>query len=83
MNEPDAYAGEGRSALDSMFSPKSVAVIGATDREGSVGRTVLERLADSRFSRHAFMPSIRTTRKCSGSALTPRSATSRKKLTSP
>src|SRR5512135_682547 len=36
--------GEGRSALDSMFSPKSVAVIGATDREGSVGRTVLEQL---------------------------------------
>ncbi len=27
-----------------MFSPKSVAVIGATDREGSVGRVVLERL---------------------------------------
>ena len=44
MNESDEYAGEGRSALDSMFSPKSVAVIGATDREGSVGRTVLERL---------------------------------------
>ena len=40
----DAYAGEARSALDSMFSPKSVAVIGATDREGSVGRIVLERL---------------------------------------
>ena len=27
-----------------MFSPNTVAVIGATDREGSVGRTVLERL---------------------------------------
>jgi acetyltransferase len=35
---------EARSALDCMFSPKSVAVIGATDREGSVGRVVLERL---------------------------------------
>jgi len=44
MNEPDAYAGEARSALDSMFTPKSVAVIGATDREESVGRIVLERL---------------------------------------
>jgi acetyltransferase len=44
MNESDEYAGEGRSALDSMFSPKSVAVIGATGREGSVGRIVLERL---------------------------------------
>jgi acetyltransferase len=44
MNEPEGYAGEGRSALDCMFSPKSVAVIGATERDGSVGRTVLERL---------------------------------------
>src|SRR5579872_2681062 len=44
MNDPDRYAEEGRPGLDCMFSPKSVAVIGATDREGSVGRTVLERL---------------------------------------
>src|SRR5271169_1387681 len=44
MNESDEHAGGGRSALNCMFSPKSVAVIGATDREGSVGRTVLERL---------------------------------------
>src|ERR1700687_6010396 len=44
MNEPDANSGEARSALDSMFTPKSVAVIGATDREESVGRIVLERL---------------------------------------
>ncbi len=36
--------GEGRSVLDSMFSPQSVALIGATDKEESVGRTVLERL---------------------------------------
>jgi len=49
MNDPDECAGEGRSALDCMFSPKSVAVIGATDREGSVGRTVLERLRISAF----------------------------------
>lgn len=44
MNESSGHDGEGRSALDSMFSPNSVAVIGATDKEGSVGRTVLERL---------------------------------------
>src|SRR5271169_1254280 len=49
MNDSDEYADNGRSALDSMFSPKSVAVIGATDREGSVGRTVLERLHLSAF----------------------------------
>ncbi|MGA7793012.1 MAG: bifunctional acetate--CoA ligase family protein/GNAT family N-acetyltransferase [Candidatus Acidiferrales bacterium] len=44
MNEPDAYAGEFRSALEGMLNPKTVAVIGATDREESVGRIVLERL---------------------------------------
>jgi len=35
---------ENRSALECLFSAKSVAVIGATDRQGSVGRTVLENL---------------------------------------
>ena len=35
---------ENRSALECLFSAKSVAVIGATDREGSVGRTILENL---------------------------------------
>jgi len=30
--------------LDAMFAPSSVAVIGATDRPGTVGRTVLENL---------------------------------------
>jgi acetyltransferase len=49
MNESDAYAGEARSALESMFTPKSVAVIGATDREESVGRIVLERLRNPAF----------------------------------
>src|ERR1700719_1838721 len=34
--------------LDAMFSPRSVVVIGATDRPGTVGRTVLENLL------HAF-----------------------------
>jgi acetyltransferase len=33
-----------KSGLDAMFSPSSVAVIGATDRPGTVGRTVLENL---------------------------------------
>ena len=54
MNESDGYADEGRSALDSMFSPKSVAVIGATDRERSVGRTVLERLRIPAFRGSIF-----------------------------
>src|SRR5208282_5833972 len=38
-----------RNALDSFFRPNSVAVIGATDREGSVGRTVLFNLTDGKF----------------------------------
>ncbi|HEX2882540.1 MAG TPA: CoA-binding protein, partial [Polyangiaceae bacterium] len=33
-----------RSALDGFFNPTRVAVIGATEREGSVGRAVLENL---------------------------------------
>lgn len=35
--------------LDSIFSPKSVAVIGATDKMGSVGRTILWNLISSPF----------------------------------
>ena len=37
-------------ALDSFFAPTSVAVIGATDRPGSVGLTVIRNLLDSRFA---------------------------------
>jgi acetyltransferase len=33
-----------RHPLDAIFRPKTVALVGATDREGSVGRTVLENL---------------------------------------
>src|SRR5215469_17871995 len=36
-----------RSALDAFFTPASVAVIGATERQGSVGRTILENLHES------------------------------------
>jgi acetyltransferase len=35
--------------LDAMFLPGSVAVIGASDRPGTVGRTVLENLLQGRF----------------------------------
>ncbi len=38
-----------RLPLDCFFAPKSVAVIGATDREGSVGRTVLANLRNGKF----------------------------------
>jgi acetyltransferase len=33
------------TALETLFAPRSVAVIGATEKEGSVGRAVLENLA--------------------------------------
>ncbi len=49
MNKSNENSEGARSTLDSMFSPKSVAVIGATAREGSVGRTVLERLRHPLF----------------------------------
>jgi acetyltransferase len=38
-----------RSGLEALFVPESVAVIGATERPGSVGRSVLSNLAESRF----------------------------------
>ncbi len=37
--------------LDAMFKPKSVALVGATERTGSVGRMVLSNLISSRHSR--------------------------------
>ena len=38
-----------RESLDAMFNPSSVAVIGATDRAGTVGRTVLQNLLNPAF----------------------------------
>jgi acetyltransferase len=38
-----------RSPLASIFTPKSVALIGATERVGSVGRTVMENLIGTAF----------------------------------
>ena len=42
------------TALQSFFAPTSVAVIGATDREGSVGRTVLANLLSPAFQGRVF-----------------------------
>ena len=36
-----------RPGLESMFAPRSIAVVGATDREGTVGRSVLSNLLES------------------------------------
>ena len=48
-----------RPGLDSLFLPRSAAVIGATDREGTVGRSVLSNLLQSKFpiKVHAVTPS--------------------------
>jgi acetyltransferase len=43
-----------RRALHSFFAPKNVAVIGATEREGSVGRTILWNLISSPFGGTVF-----------------------------
>ncbi len=42
------------SSLDPLFQPKTVAVIGATDKEGSVGRTLLWNLISSPFGGVVF-----------------------------
>jgi len=39
----------GRTSLDCIFTPRSVAVVGASERPGSVGYTVLRNMIDSPF----------------------------------
>ena len=48
-----------RGALEPLFLPRSVAVIGATDRPGTVGRSVISNLLESKFpiKIHAITPS--------------------------
>ena len=43
-NQEEKSAAPERYGLDAMFAPSSVAVIGATSRPGTVGRTILENL---------------------------------------
>jgi acetyltransferase len=47
-------AASARTALQSFFAPASVAVIGATDRHESVGRTVLANLARGSYNGRVF-----------------------------
>ncbi len=51
-----AFAGEGRRPLDSLFTPRSVVVIGATERANSVGRAVLENLGSFPGAIYAVNP---------------------------
>jgi acetyltransferase len=43
-----------RHPLDSLFAPRGVALIGATDKEGSVGKTILTNLIGSPFGGTVF-----------------------------
>ena len=43
-----------RTALECFFVPKTVAVIGATEHEGSVGRTVMVNLRNGKFPGKVF-----------------------------
>lgn len=49
----DVFRAE-RQPLDAIFAPKSIAVIGATERAGSVGRTVLRNLISHTFGGTVF-----------------------------
>lgn len=48
------FRGRGRRAMDSIFGPRTVAVVGATEKEGSVGRTILWNLISSPFGGVVF-----------------------------
>ena len=43
-----------RPVFDCMFDPRSIAVIGATEREGSVGHTLLRNLRSPQFHGKVF-----------------------------
>src|SRR5215472_4202617 len=46
--------GHTRSALEAFFAPAAVAVIGATERQESVGRTILQNLVHSPYRGKVF-----------------------------
>ncbi len=49
VSEPKRSIAQERHALDVLISPRSVAVVGASEREGSVGRTVFWNLISNPF----------------------------------
>lgn len=51
---PASAAFSHRNALDFFFNPQSVAVVGATEKQGSVGRTVLANLQQGAFQGKLF-----------------------------
>jgi acetyltransferase len=57
-------APEIRTGLDALFLPESVAVIGATERTGTVGRTVLDNLLHPSFQGRVFAVNSRHSEIC-------------------
>ena len=53
VNPVSSRPSRGR-ALDAFFSPRNVAVVGATDKQGSVGRTVLLNLTNGPFANKVY-----------------------------
>ena len=53
-----------RTGLDALFLPDSVAVIGATERPGTVGRTVLENLLHPSFQGKVYAVNSRHSEIC-------------------
>src|SRR5579864_4309112 len=53
VNPVSSRPSRGR-ALDAFFSPKNVVLIGATDKHGSVGRTVLLNLTHGPFGNKVY-----------------------------
>ena len=45
--------------LDKIFSPKSVAVVGASDEEGTVGYTLMKNLTESKYKGKVYPVNIR------------------------
>ncbi|XP_055388660.1 peptidyl-lysine N-acetyltransferase PatZ-like [Condylostylus longicornis] len=62
LNPAQAY-GDHSIGLAPLFQPNAIAVIGATDRDGAVGKTIVQNLIDSRKSRSYAIYPVNPTRK--------------------
>jgi acetyltransferase len=54
LGPDDAVLHERSRPLDAIFAPRTIAVVGATEKAGSVGRTILENLIGNPFGRRIF-----------------------------
>ncbi len=62
MNRDAKYSS--KTGLDALFLPNSVALIGATERTGTVGRTILENLQHPSFKEHVYAVNSRHSEIC-------------------